>query len=411
MMSNSGLSQEASIQDFQDKSKFLAYVGRMTTLRSAPGMRERAPNVWELVVQAGRDPVTGKSRQVSRTFRGNLREAKMARAELIVEVTKGRHTGSRATVDDLFTDWIVELRRKGRSPNTVCGYELVYRRNIRPTFGSKQVTKVTMKMLTDLYGAHQLRGLSPRSVYQIHACLSSMFTQACRWGWRDSNPAQWAEPPSIPNIEPVVPTPDEVRALIDEAERGKRPEMARAILVAATTGLRRAELCALRRSRDVDFERGLLRVSASIVNLTNQPLGEIPTKNRRVRVLAIDDLTAAILRAQIDSVEQRAAFAKVALVDDPYVFTDAADGSVPWKPDAVSQYFARMRKRIGLDHLDFHYLRKFMETYGQEMGYSVTQVAMRAGHDPSIAAKHYSGRVTETDRALATAVASLIKPK
>jgi hypothetical protein len=45
------------------------------------------------------------------------------------------------------------------------------------------------------------------------------------------------------------------------------------------------------------------------------------------------------------------------------------------------------------------------------MGYSVTQVAMRAGHDPSIAAKHYSGRVSETDRALAKAVASLIAPR
>jgi len=67
-----------------------------------------------------------------------------------------------------------------------------------------------------------------------------------------------------------------------------------------------------------------------------------------------------------------------------------------------------MRKRVGLDHLDFHHLRKFMETYGQEMGYSVTQVAMRAGHDPAIAAKHYSGRVSETDRALAPVVASLI---
>lgn len=33
---------------------------------------------------------------------------------------------------------------------------------------------------------------------------------------------------------------------------------------------------------------------------------------------------------------------------------------------------------------------------------------MRAGHDPSIAAKHYSGRVAETDRALAAAVASLL---
>jgi integrase len=380
----------------------------MATLRTAPGMRERAPGVWELIVEAGRDPVTGKRRQASRVFRGNLREAKKARAELLVDVAKGRHTGARATLDDLFADWIVELERKGRSPNTVHGYELVYRRNIQPTLGTMQVTKVTTKTLTDLYGAHQRRGLAPRSVYQIHACLSSMFTQACRWGWRDSNPAQWAEPPSIPNIEPVVPTPDQVRALIDEAERGKRPEMARAILVAATTGLRRAELCALRRRRDLDLERGLLRVSASIANLAGQPLTEIPTKNRRVRTLAIDDLTMAILRAQLAEVDARARLVRADLIDDPYVFTDSADGSEPWKPDTVSQYFGRMRKRVGLDQLHFHHLRKFMETYGQEMGYSVTQVAMRAGHDSAIAAKHYSGRVSETDRALAAAVASLI---
>ncbi len=33
-----------------------------------------------------------------------------------------------------------------------------------------------------------------------------------------------------------------------------------------------------------------------------------------------------------------------------------------------------------------------------------------SGPRPSIAAKHYIGRVSETDRALATAVASLIAP-
>jgi integrase len=390
--------------------RFSFTVDHVAKLRTAPGMRERAPEVWEIVVQAGRDPVTGRNRQVSRTFRGSLREATKARAALLTEVSKGRHTGSRATLDDLFADWIVELDRKGRSPNTIRGYEQVYRHDIQPTLGTKHVTKVTTKTLTDLYGAHQARGLSARTVYQIHACLSSMFTQACRWGWRDTNPAQWAEPPPIPNNAPEVPTPAEVRALIDEAEQGKRPEMARAILVAATTGLRRSELCALRRRRDVDLERGLLRVSASIVNLPGQPIGEIPTKNRRVRVIAIDELTAAIIQAQIQQVDELAALAGADLVDDPYVFTDSADGSEPWKPDSVSQYFGRMRKRAGLDGVQFHHLRKFMETYGQEMGYSVTQVAMRAGHDPSIAAKHYSGRVSETDRALAEAVASLLKP-
>jgi integrase len=377
-------------------------------LRTAPGMRERSPNVWELIVEAGRDPLTGRRRQVSRTLRGNLSEAKKARAALLTEVTKGHHTGTRATLDDLFSEWIIELKRKGRSPNTIRGYELVYRRSIQPTLGKVQVTKVTTKALTDLYGAHQDRGLSPRSVYQIHACLSSMFTQACRWGWRESSPAQWAEPPAIPNSTPTVPTPEEVRKLIDEAERGKRPEMARLILVAATTGLRRAELCGLRRDRDVDLEGGLLRVSSSVVKIPGEELAEIPTKNRRERVLALDPMTAGVLRTQLDLVASRAAAAGVELVEDPYVFTDASDGSEPWKPDNVSQYFDRMRKRVDLDHVKFHHLRKFMETYGQEAGYSVTQVAMRAGHDPSVAAKHYSGRVAETDRALASAVAALL---
>jgi integrase len=179
---------------------------------------------------------------------------------------------------------------QGRSPNTIYGYERVYERNIRPTLGKAAVTKVTTKTLTDLYGAHQKRGLSARSVYQIHACISSVFTQACRWGWRDTNPAQWAQPPPIPNFAPVVPTPDEVRRLIEAAEASRRPEYARAILVAATTGLRRAELCALRRRRDVDWERGLLTVTASIVVLRDVPLREIPTKNRRERTLALDEL-------------------------------------------------------------------------------------------------------------------------
>ena len=380
----------------------------MVELRTSAGMRERSPGSWELIVEAGRDPVTGRRRQVSRMFIGNLRDAKKARAALIVEVSKGRHTGSRATLDELFDDWIVELKRKGRSPHTIHGYEKVYVRNIRPTLGRTPVTKVTTKTLTDLYGAHQLRGLGPRSVYQIHACLSSMFTQACRWGWRDSNPAQWAEPPPIPNTAPVIATPAEIRALIDEAEASRRPEYARAILIAATTGLRRAELCGLRRDRDVDLDAKVLTISSTVVALPNSPIEEIPTKNRRVRTVALDDLTASIIGAQLEMVAARARSVQVELERDPFVFTDAIDGSTPWKPDKLSQYFARLRDRAGVPEVTLHGLRKFMETYGQEMGYSVSQVALRAGHNPSVAARYYSGKVAETDRALAAAVASLL---
>ena len=378
-------------------------------LRKAPGMRERSPGVWELIVEAARDPVTGKRRQVSRTFRGNLRDAKKARAELLTEISAGRHTGTAATLDDLCEAWLVELDRKGRSPNTIHNYRKTYQHDIASTMGRVPVAKVTTKMLTDLYGEHQKRGLAPRSVYQIHATISSMMTQACRWGWRSSNPAQWAEPPAQPNVAPIVPTPEEVVRLIDAATESRRPEYGRLILVAATTGLRRGELCAIRRDRDVEWDRRILTVAHSILEPKNQPLTEAPTKNRRVRHLAIDQHTTDTLARQVSMIEQRASEQGISLVPDPFVFTDALDGATPWRPGAITLYFARLRKRASLDHLTFHSLRKFMGTYGQDLGFSPVQVAMRAGHDPSVAAKHYTGNIAEADRALADAVAALLK--
>ena len=133
-------------------------------------------------------------------------------------------------------NWNWNSIRKGRSPNTITGYRQTYTRNIRPTLGGVAVSKITTKMLTDLYGEHQRRGLKPRTVYQIHATVSSMLTQACRWGWRDSNPAQWAEPPARDNHAPVVPTPEEVMALLDAARRSRSPDKGRAMFVSATTG-------------------------------------------------------------------------------------------------------------------------------------------------------------------------------
>ena len=51
------------------------------------------------------------------------------------DIGRGRHTGTAATVEHLYGERISELRRKGRSPNAVYGYERVYERNIRPTLG------------------------------------------------------------------------------------------------------------------------------------------------------------------------------------------------------------------------------------------------------------------------------------
>lgn len=157
-----------------------------------------------------------------------------------------------------------------------------------------------------------------------------------------------------------------------------------------------------------DLENRVLNVGWSVAVFPGKPIEEIPTKNRRVRQVALDEWSAEIVAGQIEKITKRAAEIGADLALDHFLFSDVPDGSAPWKPDSVTQYFVRLRERCDLKQFDLHSLRKFMETYGQDQGFSGAQVAMRAGHDPSVAARHYTGSVAEADRALATAVAKLL---
>ena len=117
----------------------------------------------------------------------------------------------------------------------------------------------------------------------------------------------------------------------------------------------------------------------------------------------------SILQGRLDQAHELASAVGADLVDDPYLFAADLVGAEPWDPDAITQYFRRLAARLELQRLDFKGLRSFMDTYGQELGFSLAQVSMRAGHDPAVASRHYTGRVAQADRDLAAAIGHLIE--
>ena len=233
-----------------------------------------------------------------------------------------------------------------------------------------------------------------------------MMTQACKWGWRDSNPAEWADPPPLEPRIPIVPTPEDVARLIEAASASRRPEQADVLYLAAITGARRGELCALRWSH-FDPEGPAVVIARNIVKRDGMKLDR-PTKNRPLRLVALDGRSAEILRTRLRVATDQAEVIGTEMAEDPYLFACDERGTDPWDPDTISQYFARLRARVDLDHLEFKGLRRFMDTYGQELGFSLAQVAMRAGHDPAIAGRHYTGRVQDADKRLAKALEGLL---
>jgi integrase len=303
---------------------------------------------------------------------------------------------------------MVELERKNRKPTTIYNYRRRYEHDIAPTLGGTKVRNVTPMMITSLLWAHRERGVSAGSVATIHIVLSSMLSQACRWGWRDSNPAMWVDKPAVDEKVPVVPTPEEVRQLIDAARESKRPEYARFFLLSATTGLRRGEMCGMR-FVDINAATGVLTARTGITHVPGRPRIEGSNKNRRLRALALGPKALELVEAQRWMMVERAAECEVELSADAFVFSDSADGSQPWRPDATTQYFTRLRSRSGVrSELQLKHLRKFMDTYGQELGFSLAQVAVRAGHDPAVAGRYYTGRVDSSDHRLAALIEDLL---
>ncbi len=98
--------------------------------------RKVRPGVWELRVHAGRSPVTGKSKYVSRTVHGTAKRADEALAELVREVGATDHTGPAVTFGEWLDRWLANTTAlKGLSPTTVREHKRTIDRTIKPVLG------------------------------------------------------------------------------------------------------------------------------------------------------------------------------------------------------------------------------------------------------------------------------------
>lgn len=364
--------------------------------------RQRQPGVWELRVYLGRDPMTGRPLQRSRTFRGGSRAANDALVKLLDDARR-EPIASHGTVATLIDRYLAFLETRGASPKTLASY----RSNasaVVERIGNVPLHEVTASTIDGLYD-WLLGDRSPGTVRQFHILLSGAFKQALKWGLVAFSPVALATPPAYPRREPTAPSVEQVRRLLVEAEQ-RNPMLAALLFTAAVTGARRGELCGLRAS-DIDLAAGTITVRRAVVRVTGRTLVK-STKTGHVRRLALGGLTAAVLASRLAKIEQDTAGVRSA--DDPYVFSHDIRAERPMNPDVVTTFFGRLRDDVGLRTVTLHHLRRFMVTQGLAGGWDVRTVAGRAGHDPTMALRSYAAVLEVKDRGLAEAIGALLVP-
>jgi integrase len=181
---------------------------------------------------------------------------------MLVEAAEHRRHPMATMGDQTFAELVAKWREIGASDlekSTLFEYERLLERRLLPRFGAKKLRSIRPVDL-DTYYAELHRGdwgvkpLGALSIQHVHAVLRMLLNQAVRWEWIPTNPASKASPPRVLKSQRTIPSPQAVRRILEDCEHHD-PELACFLRLAAVSGARRGEVCALRWS-DIDLEGG-----------------------------------------------------------------------------------------------------------------------------------------------------------
>jgi integrase len=182
------------------------------------------------------------------------------------------------TLNDLLDHWLAHLQtNKALRLRTVGRYRHLLEHHLRPHLGTVPLSALSTLQVQRLYDQlaqggrkdGKAGGLGPRTIRQLHLCLHQALGYAMKWHDLPANPAADAEPPAIPTHTPAALTPEQVGILLAAAQQERRPWLRAFTILAAATGARTGELCALE-WQDLNLEEGTLRFRQALSSIDQQ---------------------------------------------------------------------------------------------------------------------------------------------
>jgi integrase len=337
---------------------------------------------WCVVVDLGRDPVTGKRIRNWHSGFESKKAAERARTEILNRLDKGTYVEpSRRTLTRFLVDeWLPAT--KGRLADSTFDS---YRRNIElhivPRLGNIELQALTPARLNTFYGELLASGsnrssdggLAPKTVRNLHVILRKALHDAVRWSLIPRNPAEMADPPRMRGSASRIKTwnADEARAFLAHVQSD---EHFTAWLLALTTGMRRGEILGLRWD-DVDFERAQLSIRQTLVNVAYEVKLSSPKTLRSRRSLALDPATLKALR------EHRERTHHLERSDETFGHLVFIRDDGQWiHPDRFTQLFDKHVRQAKLKRIRFHDVRHTYATLALTAGVHPKIVSERLGH-------------------------------
>ena len=339
-------------------------------------IRKRSDGRWEGRYTAGRNPETGKP--IYKNVLGKTQAEAKAKLKQAIEEAKGLDTAKvgRYTVGQWMEVWFEHYAKINVRPSSHQTYRGYIDNHIKPNIGKVPLEKLTSLELQKFYkklleqgrvdrleSRRQAKGLSPKTVRNIHQIISSAMNLAREQKLITANPAEGCAPPQLEHKEMKTLTSDQLGAFFREARDSGVYEL---YYLDLATGLRRGELLGLKWT-DIDLDRGVLKIQRAI-SRQNGKVVEAPLKTKNAyRTLPLSADAIDVLKAQ-----------KNKAGSSEWVFPSPTGG--PLSPDSVLHMLHRVLKRAGLPRIRFHDLRHTFATMALQNGVDVKTVSSMLGH-------------------------------
>jgi integrase len=339
-------------------------------------IRRRGVKSWELTIDLGRDPVTGRRQRRFASVKGARRDAERELAARIHAIETGTDIDApKITVAAYLQRWLRDYAKPDVAPRTYERYAEIVAHHIAPKLGMVTLSQLRPAHIVAAEREWQDAGLSPSTVLKFHRLIREALHHAIRWRLLAVNPADAVTPPRVERREMSVLNPAQAAALLAQA-RGT--EFEAPITTALYSGLRLGELRGLR-WRDLDLDAGRLSV---VQSLQKVPGGGVvarqPKTHRSRRGVSLPAALVGVLREHRRRQVEARLVAGDAWEDADLVFTDTL-GS-PLSETRLRWAFWRLLREAGLPRIRLHDLRHTMATLMLAAGEHPKVVSERLGH-------------------------------
>jgi len=349
-------------------------------------IRKTESGSYEVFIDMGRDPGTGKRIQRTKTF-STKKEAKT----WVSKKTQERETGfginfNKLNLKEYLKKWLREYGKPNLSPTTFDGYKMIVNKHLIPSLGALKLDELKPLHIVQ-YQNKKLRtgrkdgkagGLSKKTVLQHHRVLNKALKQAVMWQLLSHNPmdAVSAPTPKQPDINFL--TKQEIDELLELAKKDDQWSYY-FIYLAVNTGMRRGELLGLAWEH-VDFGKQTIQVKQNLIRSKEEGLIFKSPKNRssrRIIKIESDDVKALIKLKKIQN-ENKLLFGPEYKNKHNLVFAKK-NGEMLY-PNTATKRFSALVKKLNFENVRLHDLRHSHATLMLQAGVHPKVVQERLGH-------------------------------